>query len=289
MTGAACDRIGLIAGYGRFPILFARNARANGVRVVAVGIRHEASPELDQYVEKLHWCGVARLGRLIRILKSEGITRAVMAGKVRKTWMYTPLRILRLWPDFRTVKLWYRRLRDRKDDTLLSAVADELASEGITLESSLTFCKDLLAREGVLTRRGPSEAERKDIAFGWKLAKAMGGLDVGQSVSVREQAVLAVEAIEGTDEAIRRAGRLCNGGFITVKVSKPLQDERFDVPAIGPDTIRALAEAHGRVLAVEAGRTLFLDPEKALEIADGLDICIVALTDRDGQVAEGGP
>jgi len=272
------DRIGLIAGYGRFPILLARNARADNVRVIAVGIRHEASSELAEYVEKLHWCGVAQLGKLISIFKKEGITRAVMAGKVRKTWMYTPLRILRLMPDLRTIRLWYRRVRDRRDDSLLTAVAEELASEGITLESSLTYCRDLLAREGVLTRRHPTESERKDIRFGWDLAKNMGRLDVGQSVAVREQAVLAVEAIEGTDEAIRRAGHLARGHFTVVKVAKPDQDERFDVPAIGPDTIRTVIEAGGRVIAVEADKTLLLDAEEAIALADEAGIALVALT-----------
>jgi DUF1009 family protein len=271
------NRIGLIAGFGRFPILLAQNARAENVQVIAVGIRHEASPELEQHVEKLYWCGVAQLGRLIDILKREGIRRAVMAGKIHKTCMYTPLRLLRLWPDLRTVLLWYRRLRDRRDDTLLSAVAEELAREGITLESSLRYSQNLLAREGVLTRSRPSDAELRDIRFGWNLAREMGGLDVGQSVAVREQAVLAVEAIEGTDEAIRRAGQLSNGGFVVVKVSKPDQDERFDVPTVGPDTVRALAESGGRVLAVEADKTLFLDAEEALSEADRRKVAVVAL------------
>ncbi|MHC5082136.1 MAG: LpxI family protein, partial [Planctomycetota bacterium] len=201
-------RIGLIAGYGRFPILFADKAREKGLRVVAVGIRHEASPELADHVERFYWCGVARVGRLIRLLKGEGIDRAVMAGKVRKTWMFTPLRVFRLLPDWRTLRLWFRRAKDKKDDTLLGAVAEELASEGIRLESSLLFCDDFLAREGILAGRAPTAGEVADIRFGWGLAKAMGGLDVGQSVAVKEQAVLAVEAIEGTDAAIHRAGNL---------------------------------------------------------------------------------
>jgi DUF1009 family protein len=271
------ERIGLIAGYGKFPILFAQNARKDGVRVVGFGIRHEAFPELEQHVEKLHWVGVAQVGRLIRLLKSEGIRRAVMAGKVRKTVMFAPFRILRLMPDLRTLRLWFRRVKDRRDDTLLGAVADELASEGIRLESSLLFCRDLLAAEGLLAGPPPSAEEAGDIRFGWKLAKAMGGLDVGQSVSVKERAVLAVEAIEGTDAAILRAGALGRAGFTVVKVSKPGQDVRFDVPAVGPDTVRTMALAGARILALEAGSTLMLGVEETLALAEKQGITVVGL------------
>jgi DUF1009 family protein len=271
------ERIGLIAGYGTFPLLFARKAKERGIRVVAVGIRHEASPELAAHVEKFYWCGVARVGRLIRLFKQEGIDRAVMAGKVRKTWMFTPLRLFRLLPDWRTLRLWFRRTGDKKDDTLLGAVADELAGEGIHLESSLLYGEDFLAREGLLAGRAPTPAETEDIRFAWQLAKAMGGLDVGQSVAVKEKAVLAVEAIEGTDEAILRAGSLASGGFVMVKVSKPRQDPRFDVPAVGPDTIRSLKKAGGRVLAVEADHTLILGVEETLALADREGITVVGV------------
>ena len=152
------ERIGLIAGYGRFPLMFAEKARERGLRVVAVGIRYEASPELEGLVEKFYWCGVARVSRLIRLFKSEGITRAVMAGKVRKTWMFTPLRLIRLLPDLRTLRLWFRRVKDKKDDTLLGAVADELAREGIRLESSLLYGEDFLAGEGLLAGKALTDA-----------------------------------------------------------------------------------------------------------------------------------
>lgn len=245
--------------------------------MVAVGIRYEASPKLANVVEKFYWCGVARVGRLIRIFKKEGIDRAVMAGKVRKTWMYTPLRVLRLLPDLRTLRLWFRRTRDKKDDTLLGAVADELAGEGIHLESSLLFGEDFLAGEGVLAGKAPTPAQEEDIRFGWQLAKAMGGLDVGQSVAVKEKAVLAVEAIEGTDEAILRAGSLGSGGFVLVKASKPDQDPRFDVPAVGVDTIRNLKKAGAGVLAVEAGCTLILGVEETLALAEREGITVVGV------------
>ncbi|MCU0723717.1 MAG: UDP-2,3-diacylglucosamine diphosphatase LpxI [Planctomycetes bacterium] len=273
----APDRLGLIAGYGRFPILFAQNAKRNGVRLVGFGIRHEATPELESLVERLHWVGVAQVGRLIRLLKSEGIRRAVMAGKVRKTVMFAPFRILRLMPDLRTLRLWFRRVKDRRDDTLLGAVAGELASEGITLESSLLYCRDLLAGEGLLAGRGLTGEQGADVGFGWKLAKAMGGLDVGQSVAVKEKAVLAVEAIEGTDAAILRAGALGRAGFTVVKVSKPGQDVRFDVPAVGEDTIRTMAKAGAKVLAVEAGATLILGVEETLALAEKEGITVVGV------------
>ncbi len=272
-------RIGLIAGFGRFPILFAKNARARGIRVVAVGIRYEASPDLAHHVERFHWCGVARVGRLIRLLKREEIDHAVMAGKVRKTWMFTPLRLIRLLPDLRTLRLWFHRAKDKKDDTLLGAVAEELAQEGIRLESSLLYCEDLLASPGLLAGPSPGAREADDIRFGWKIAKAMGGLDVGQSVAVKERAVLAVEAIEGTDDTILRAGALCSGGFVLVKAGKPDQDRRFDVPAVGPTTIRAMKKAGGKVLAVEAGITLVLGVEETLDLAEREGITVVGVED----------
>jgi DUF1009 family protein len=276
------ERIGLIAGYGKFPLLFAQKARERGIRVVAVGIRHEASPELAAHVEKFYWCGVARVGRLIRLFKQEGIDRAVMAGKVRKTWMFTPLRLLRLLPDLRTLRLWFQRTGDKKDDTLLGAVAAELAGEGIHLESSLLFGEDFLAREGLLAGRPPTPQEEEDVRFAWRLAKAMGGLDVGQSVAVKEKAVLAVEAIEGTDEAILRAGSLASGGFVLVKVSKPRQDPRFDVPAVGPDTIRNMKKAGGRILVVEADCTLILGVEENLALADREGITVIGVRNPEG-------
>ncbi|MCI0341593.1 MAG: UDP-2,3-diacylglucosamine diphosphatase LpxI [Planctomycetales bacterium] len=271
------ERIGLIAGFGRFPILFAERARAQGIPVVAVGIRGECSPDLGPLVERLHWCGIARLGRLLRLLKAEGLRRAIMAGKIHKARVFGPLRLLRFLPDWKTLTLWYRHVRDRKDDTLLGTFAEELSREGIALESAADYCPELLAPEGVLTYRRPTAGEEKDIQFGWELAKRMGGLDVGQTVAVREQAVLAVEAIEGTDAAIRRAGTLCKaGGFTVVKVAKPAQDMRYDVPTVGPETVRSLVESGARLLAIEAGKTYLLDPEETLRAADAAGIAIVS-------------
>jgi DUF1009 family protein len=271
--------IGLLAGSGRFPIVFAEKVRELGLPLVCVGIRHEAPPELAGLVDRFYWAGVARLGRMIRCFKAEGVERVAMAGKIAKTVMHTPWRFVRLWPDWRTLRFWYtRKRRDNRDDSLLLGIIAEFAADGIKFESALDLCPELLVRPGVLTQRSPTAAEMKDITFGWELAKEMGRLDVGQSVAVKERAVLAVEAIEGTDRAIARAGELCPaGGFIVVKVAKPQQDMRFDVPTIGCSTIETLHRAGGRVLAVEAGKTILIDQEQTVALANRQGVTVIAL------------
>jgi UDP-2,3-diacylglucosamine hydrolase len=271
--------IGLLAGSGRFPILFAEKARHLGLPVVCVGIRHEASPELAGLVQRFYWTGVCRLGRMIRCFQREGVERVVMAGKVWKAVMYTPLWILRLWPDWRGLRFMAGRTRrDNRDDSILLGLINEFAADGIAFASALDLCPELLVRSGVLTRRVPTAPEKVDIAFGWELAKEMGRLDVGQSVAVKKRAVLAVEAIEGTDRAIARAGELCRmGGFVVVKVAKPQQDMRFDVPTIGCATVETLHRAGGRVLAVEAGKTILIDEQDTVALADRYGLTIVAL------------
>jgi DUF1009 family protein len=275
--------IGLLAGSGRFPITFAEKAHSLGIPVVCVGIRHEASQELEGLVERFYWAGVAQLGRMIRCFRCEGVRRAVMAGKVTKGVMHTPWRWLSLVPDWRMIRFWYSRARrDNRDDSVLLGVIAEFARDGIVYESALDLCPELLVPAGVLTRRRPTAVEEKDIQFGWELAREMGRLDVGQSVAVKERAVLAVEAIEGTDRAIARAGELCRaGGFVVVKVAKPQQDMRFDVPTVGCATIETMHRARGRVLAIEAGRTIVLDQGQTIALADGYGITIVAL-EADG-------
>jgi DUF1009 family protein len=271
--------VGLLAGSGRFPIIFAEKARGLGIPVVCVGIRHEAAPELAGLVERFYWAGVARLGRMIRCFQRAGVERVVMAGKIHKAVMHQPWRWLSLLPDWRTLRYWYGRARaDNKDDTLLLGLIGEFAADGLRFESALDLCPELLVPPGVLTRRKPTAGEEKDIAFGWELAKEMGRLDVGQSVAVKERTVLAVEAIEGTNRAILRAGELCRaGGFVVVKVAKPQQDMRFDVPTVGCSTVEVMHQAGGRVLAIEAGRTILLDQAEAVALADRLGISIVAL------------
>lgn len=279
MTSATARApIGLIAGSGRFPVSFAEKARELGLPVVCCGIRGEASESLKTLVDRFYWVGLARLGRVIRCFRREGVHEVMMAGKIQKTRLYTPLRWLHYIPDLRTIRIWLRILRgDKRDDTLLMAVVREFEGDGFRFTSALDYCPELLVKTGNLTRRGPSAAEEADIRFGWELAKEMGRLDVGQSVAVKEQAVIAVEAIEGTDRAILRAGDLCRkGGFVVVKVAKPQQDMRFDVPTVGPQTIESMHKAGGRVLAIEAGKTIILDEPETLALADRLGITVVA-------------
>src|SRR5215831_13021337 len=247
--------IGLLAGSGRFPICFAEKARSIGMPVVCVGVKYEASPELAGLVHRFYWTGIARLGRAIRCFKHEGVRQIVMAGKINKaSVMHRPWRLFSLLPDWRTFKAFFLRPRDNRDDAMLLAVIAEFARDGLTFDSALNLCPELLVQAGLLTRRAPNARELGDIEFGWEMAKEMGRLDIGQSVSVKERSVLAVEAIEGTDKAIARAGELCRaGGFVVVKVAKPQQEMRFDVPTVGCSTIETLHQAGGRVLAIEAG------------------------------------
>jgi hypothetical protein len=271
--------IGLLAGSGRFPILFAESARRQGLKVACVGIKYEAPDELRDLCATFHTVGVAKLGRMIRTFRRQGVRQVVMAGKVTKNVMYTPWRVVQLCPDLRMFRMWYLRGRqDNRDDSILLCVIAEFERDGMTFASALDFCPELLVKEGLLTRRGPSARESDDIAFGWRLAKEMGRLDVGQSVAVKEKAALAVEAIEGTDRCIERAGILCKaGGWTLVKVAKPQQDMRFDVPTIGVSTIENLHKSRARVLAIEAGRTIVIDQPEVIALADRYGLTIVAI------------
>jgi UDP-2,3-diacylglucosamine hydrolase len=271
--------VGLLAGSGRFPIAFATKAKALGIPVACVGVRYEASTELIPLVDSFHWCGVARMGRMVRCFRKEGVEQIVMAGKITKAVIYSPFRIFSLMPDLRTIRYWYRRTRrDNRDDSLLLGLIEDFATSGLHFASALDFCPELLVKPGILTRRQPSVREQADIKFGWELAKEMGRLDVGQSVAVKERSTLAIEAIEGTDRAIARAGELCrSGGFVVVKVAKPQQDRRFDVPTIGQQTIETLHKAGGRVLAVEANNTILLDEAETIALADRYGLSVVAL------------
>lgn len=278
VTSRQREKIGLLAGAGRFPITFAAKAKSLGLPVVCVGIHDAAPAELMGMVDRFYWTGLARLGRMIRCFRREGVRRVVMAGKVKKSAMHSSWRWLRLIPDWRTIRFWFfRNRKDNRDDSLLLGIIDEFAADGITFESALDLCPELLVNAGILTKRRPSRAEEADIAFGWELAKEMGRLDVGQSVAVKERAVLAIEAIEGTDRAILRAGELCpKGDFTVVKVAKPQQDMRFDVPTVGTTTIESLRRAGARVLAIEAGKTILLDAEETISLADRYGLTIVA-------------
>lgn len=273
--------IGLLAGAGRFPISFAEKARALGMAVSCVGLDGHADPVLRQLCWRFHWSGIAKLGRMIRLFSSDGVAQVVMAGKVHKAdLLYRPWRLFSLMPDWRMIRGFYLRPRaDNKDDTMILGLVKEFERDGLTVASALDTCPELLVKPGVLTRRQPSAAEQTDVEFGWQLAKKMGELDVGQSVAIKERNVLAVEAVEGTDRAILRAGELCRaGGFTVVKVAKPQQDMRFDVPTVGCTTIETMHKARARVLAIEADKTIVLDQEQTIALADRLGICIVALS-----------
>jgi DUF1009 family protein len=216
---------------------------------------------------------------MIRCLRREGVTRAVMAGKIHKTAMYAPWRWIHYFPDWRFVKyFWNRQRTHNNDDALLLGAIAEFGRDGITFVSALDLCPELLVKAGVLTKRRPSPREEIDISYGWELAKEMGRLDVGQSVSVKDRAVLAVEAIEGTDQCILRAGQLCRtGGFVVVKVAKPQQDMRFDVPTIGIATIETMRKAGARVLAIEAEKTIVVDQEETLTLANRYGLTVVSV------------
>jgi DUF1009 family protein len=270
--------IGLLAGSGRFPVVFAEKARDMGLRVICVGFRGIADPALRTLVERFYWCGLARLARMIGCFRREGVDTFVMAGKVQKMPVVgPPWALITMLPDLRALRMWFGRRRDNRDDSILLNVVEEFERDGVRCASALDLCPELLVKPGVLTRRQPTAAEELDVEFGWDLAKEMGRLDVGQSVAVKNRAVLVVEAIEGTDQAIVRAGELCpRGGFTVVKVAKPQQDMRFDVPTVGLSTIETIHAAGGTVLAVEACKTILLDAAETVRLADRCGITIVA-------------
>ena len=267
-------KLGLIAGNGRFPFLVLDAARAQGHEVTVVAVKEEAFPELAAAAARapradLHWVSLGHLGTCIRILKAAGVTRAVMAGQVKHVKIFSGI-----IPDLTLLSV-LRRLKARNTDALIAAVADVLADHGITLIDSTELLTPLLARPGTLGTRGPSDGERADFEFGYRMADAIAGLDIGQSIAVKEAAVVAVEAMEGTDEMLRRAGRLAGPGVRLVKVAKPNQDMRFDVPVIGVQTIDVLREIGATAVSVDAGRTLLVDGSAVVEAANAAGIAIV--------------
>jgi len=268
-------KIGLIAGNGKFPLIFAQEAKKVGTEVVALAIKKETSPSLENLVDRIHWVNVGQLGDLIEICKKEGITRAVMAGQVRHTRLFGQVRL-----DARAMAL-LAGVKDKKANSLLGAVADELLREGIELIDSATYLSHLLPSPGILTRRKPTQNEWRDIEFGHKMAKEIAGLDIGQTVVVKDQTVLAVEGMDGTDRTIKRGGKLGRGDVVVVKVSKPHQDRRFDLPIIGERTIEVLKEAKAKVLAFSARSTILLNREKVVKSANQNGISLVAVKEEE--------
>ena len=256
--------------------MVARGARRAGCRVDIVGLRGFAEPSLQAEADRFRWSGIVRLGHWIRTLRRWDHSRAILAGSVNKSDMFGRFRLIRYLPDWTSIRLWFFKVQDKRNDTVLRAVADEMAEHGITLENCVQYCAEDMAPEGVLTSRQPSAAQLKDLEFGWKLAKEMGRLDIGQSVAIKETEVIAVEAIEGTDRMIERAGQLCkSGGWTLIKVAKPNQDLRFDVPTVGTGTIDNLRRNGAAMLVVEAAQTLMIDRQALLAEADRAGIVVI--------------
>ncbi len=268
---AEAARYGLIAGNGRFPFLVLEAARGRGVPMVVAAIREEADATLAPLAASFHWIGLGELSKLIELFKKEGVTHAVMAGQVKHSQIFSSLR-----PDWRLLKV-LMALKQKNTDSLIGAVAKVLAEEGITLTDSTAFLKNFMAPAGLLTRRALSESERADIEYGRRVARQLAAIDIGQSVVICECACVAVEAMEGTDAIIARAAALSQGRPLTVvKVAKPAQDMRFDVPNVGPGTILAMKAAGATALALDADRTLLLDRDEMLRLADEAGIAIEA-------------
>jgi DUF1009 family protein len=266
-------RIGIIAGNGRFPFLALQGARSLGHDVTIVAVKEEAFPELEQAARdasaSFHAVSLGHLGKCIKILRQEGVSQAVMAGQVKHAKIFSGI-----VPDLTLLSV-LTKLKARNTDALISAVAEVMRGQGIELLNSTVFLQPLLAGEGTLTGRAPSDEEAQDFAFGYAIADTIAGLDIGQTIAVKAKAVVAVEAMEGTDEVIARAGRLAGGGVRIVKVAKPNQDMRFDVPVVGVATIEAMAEAGATAMSIDAGRTLVIDGPKVFAAADNAGICVV--------------
>ncbi|MBC2715071.1 MAG: LpxI family protein [Desulfobacteraceae bacterium] len=265
-------RIGLIAGSGSFPIIFSKKAADRGFSIYAIGYHNETEPLLSDYVESLEVIHIGQIKRLIKFFKKNRIKEAVMIGAIKK-----PGAILDIRPDMKAISLIANMRHSTHDDKILRAFAKVLEDEGFRIRSSTFLLPELLAEEGCWTKRKPTNAELSDIELGWKMAKEIGRLDIGQCVVVCNGTVMAVEAIDGTDSTIRRGGGFCKGNSVVVKVCKPIQDFRFDVPAVGAQTIRSMHESGATVLVVEAGRSLVFDKEEMIRLANQWGIIIMAM------------
>lgn len=267
--------IGLIAGGGQFPLLFTQAAKKQGRKVVAIAHVNETLAELETLADVTCWVKLGQLGKIIKYFKREGVGETVFAGTITKTRIFKDV-----LPDLKGLTLW-NKIDTRLDDAILRAVADTLEQEGIKVIASTCYLDHLFFPQGVLTKKKPDKKQWEDIRFGWSMARQIGKLDIGQCVIVRDRSVLAVEAIEGTDAAIRRGGKLAGSGAVVVKLKKPDQDFRFDLPATGEKTIQTIDEVKGAVLAVEAGQSLLFDREAMIRAADKAGVVVVGLTEDD--------
>jgi len=264
-------KYGLIAGNGRFPFLVLEGARKAGAQIAVAAIREETDPEIERIADRLTWVGIGQLGKMIRFFKNEGVEKAIMAGQVKHVQIFS-----RAVPDVRMLKMLLRLPR-RNTDALIGAVAEELGSEGIELIDSTYFLKDQLPQPGTLTKREPDERERADIEYGLEIAREIARLDLGQTIVVRDRACVAIEAMEGTDAVIRRAGELVRGRLTVVKIAKPDQDMRFDVPVVGIPTIESMRASDATCLCLTAGKTLMFDRERMVELANTNKIAIMSV------------
>lgn len=268
---AAGNRLGLIAGNGTFPLLFAQEAKRQGETVIAVALKEEADPSLEKCVDSFTWLSLGQVGKTIEYFKEQGVQRAVMAGQVKHTQLFKDI-----VPDLRVIKL-LARVANKKADTLLSAVTQEFEQEGIQFLSSLTYLDRWLCPEGCLTDRLPTADQEADMAFGLPLARAIAGQDIGQTLAVKNKTVVAVEAMEGTDACIRRAGEIAGPGCVIIKVARPQQDVRFDVPVVGPGTLESMKLTQASVLAMEAHKTLLLDKDNLMKVANASQLALKGL------------
>jgi UDP-2,3-diacylglucosamine hydrolase len=263
-------KLGLIAGNGKFPFLVLEGAKRAGTSVAVAAIREETDPSIEGLADRLIWVGIGQLGKMLRFFKDEGVDKAIMAGQVKHVQIFS-----RAIPDVRMLKMLLRLPR-RNTDALIGAVANELASEGIELIDSTFFLKDQLPQPGTLTKRAPDERERSDVEYGLEIARSIAGMDLGQTIVVRDRACVAIEAMEGTDAVIRRAGDLVRGRLTVVKIAKPDQDMRFDVPVVGVPTIESMKEAGATCICVSAGKTLMFDRADMITLANKHKITILA-------------
>jgi DUF1009 family protein len=276
------ESIGIVAGWGEYPLAVARALREKGHTVVVAAVYDHAPKEIEALSHHVKWIGVCKLGGMQKFFQQHGVKHVCLSGKLFKDRiLFHGWGWMEHFPDWECIKtmlpMFYFRQVNTNDDSLLGAVVASFGRHGIKTIPGTDFATQLLAEAGGLTRRKPSKSELDDIEFGWSIAKQMGGLDVGQSVTVRDRTILAVEAIEGTDACIVRTGQICTrGGFTLVKVAKPQQDMRFDVPTIGPQTIEKMKLAGGKVIAIEAGKTILINREKTLQMADELGIAILS-------------
>ena len=265
------DKIGIIAGGGQFPLLFAKAAHSQGLKVYAAAHQGETDETLEDHVDRLQWVKLGQLGKIIDFFKQEGVRKAVFIGSITKINIFRDVR-----PDLKGLGLW-NKINIKQDDAILRAVADRLEKDGIEVVASTGYVPELLFPKGILTRKKPTKDQMSDIVFGWEIARSLGNLDIGQCVVVRNKTILAVEAIEGTDAAILRGGSLGKEKAVVVKLRKPNQDLRFDLPAIGMKTLDSMKEVHASVLAVEAEYALFFDRESVIQAANNAGIVIVGI------------